>query len=117
MIPVARLGDTTFGVCLHPSHYGKRPISPPQQFGTIISGDVTVRVNNRPLARIGDYVLGDCLHLGVIGTATPSTRSGSPAGLVARIGDVVVANPAEGVFYTGDIITGSTPGEGIVVTI
>lgn len=116
MRPVARLGDTTFGTCLHPSHYGKRPISPPQQFGTIISGSLTVIVNNRPLARIGDYVLGDCLHLGIIGTASPLVTA-EPAGLVARLGDIVIANPAEGAFYTGDIITGSTFDSGIVTAI
>ena len=55
MIPVARIGDSTFGLCIHPIHK-----KGPKYFsGTIISGAPTVFVNNRPVAIVGSLVLAD----------------------------------------------------------
>jgi uncharacterized Zn-binding protein involved in type VI secretion len=111
MIPIARLGDSTFGTCLHPSHKkGPKLFS-----GTIISGAPTVLVNFKPVAILGSLVLADCGHFGRVVTGATLTRAQVLTGLVARLGDTVAANPAEGLFYTGTITTASTP-PGIVVT-
>jgi uncharacterized Zn-binding protein involved in type VI secretion len=61
MLPMARKGDRTHGVCSHPSH--KSPIT---IGGTIITSASKSICEGMPLARMGDRVITDCGHEGII---------------------------------------------------
>ena len=81
MFGVARVSDTTFGVC-----YGhKYPIT---VTGTIISGDTREITEGMPTARVGDTVMAACGHTGtIISGGYRHICSGFP---IARLGDKVV---------------------------
>lgn len=81
MFGVARVGDTTYGVC-----YGhKYPIV---VTGKIISGETSIITEGMPTARVGDTVMADCGHTGkIISGGYRHICSGFP---IARLGDKVV---------------------------
>lgn len=73
---VARLGDSTYGVC---------KIHNKQVSGIIISASSDSDCNGRGIARLGDTVLADCGHTGTIISASPDTICNNRG--VARLGD------------------------------
>ncbi len=93
MFGIARVGDTTFGIC-----YGHQyPIT---VTGTIISGDTTIITEGMPTARVGDKVMASCGHTGtIISGGYRHICSGFP---VARLGDKVAGT------YTATIISSAT---------
>lgn len=92
MIPVARLGDRTIGVCnCHDS-----PIT---VGGTIVTASIDEYTNDLGTARLTDIVLADCGHTGTIVTASELTYVNNLG--VARIGDQTTG------CYVATIITGS----------
>jgi uncharacterized Zn-binding protein involved in type VI secretion len=93
---IARLNDSTFGTCKHPSHS-----SPIQVSGKIVSGSGTINVNNRPTARLDDVVRTSCGHYDYISTAS-GTVTGDPKP-VARLNDSIGKNN----IYIAKIITAS----------
>lgn len=92
--PIARLGDTTAGKCLHPLCID-RPIT----YGRIITASPNRIVNTRGVARLGDQVLCDFGHPGVIITGDPRNKTNTRD--TARLGDQFFG------IYSGIIITGS----------
>ena len=73
---VARLGDSTHGMCkIHKKKFK----------GTIISASPDTTCNGRGVARLGDTVLSDCGHKGTIISASPDTTCNGRG--VARLGD------------------------------
>ena len=92
MPAVARIGDSTIGVCV--AH--KSPIT---VGGTIVSGSGTTYADGISCARIGDQVLAGCGHISSIVSGSGTTHAdGVP---VARIGD------ATGGPYFSNIVSGS----------
>ena len=98
MPAIARIGDSTFGVCPL-DHSGAKGVQPYVGSGVIISGSGTTYADGIPVARIGDSVLPGCGHVSTIvsGSGT-SYADGIP---IARIGDAV-AGP-----YVATITSGS----------
>lgn len=90
-LPVARLNDTTHGVC---SEHG--PIK-----GKIITSSSTTLINNRGVARIGDTVQADCGHTGIIITGSDAFIENKQLRNIAR-----VSSKFEGI-YSGIVISGS----------
>jgi uncharacterized Zn-binding protein involved in type VI secretion len=89
IMPVARKGDRTVGVC--PIHGA--------QGGRIITGKVNTKVNGSIITTIGDTVLANCGHTGRIITGNfLEIDTNMP---VARLGDRFVG------VYSGVIIQGS----------
>lgn len=65
MLPIARKGDKTHGVCSHPSHN-----SPISVGGTIITSASKTICEGMLVARVGDKVRTDCGHEGIIITGS-----------------------------------------------
>lgn len=97
MPAVARVGDSTFGVCPL-DHSGAKGIQPFVGSGVIISGSGTTFADGSPVARIGDSVLPGCGHVSTIVSGAGTTNAdGIP---VARVGDSV-AGPYVAVITSG----------------
>lgn len=92
IMPVARVGDRTQGICSVEGHGA--------QGGTIISGSENIICNNRPVARVGDMVVADCGDIASIISGSPSRIGNNKA--IAR-----VTSQVAGGTYTGIIISGS----------
>lgn len=92
--PIARLGDLTFGKCLHPLCIAK-----PFTYGQIITASTNRQVNTRGVARLGDTVLCELGHQGIIITGDPRIKTNTRD--TARLGDQFFG------IYSGFIITGS----------
>jgi len=90
MIPVARIGDRTYGVCQFHGPKG----------GTIVSGSSDHTTNSRSTARLGDRIVADCGHGCTIITGSPTHSVNTRA--VARLGDLGGAD-----VYHCNIVTGS----------
>lgn len=90
--PIARLGDSTYGVCV--CHKHPRVVS-----GTIITASPNTLANGRGVARLGDTVMASCGHTATIVTASPKNlANGMP---IARLGDSFTG------CYSGTIVTAS----------
>lgn len=92
---IARLNDSTFGICLHPSH------APREAKGKIITGSDSINVDGRPVARFDDIVLTDCGHYDYI-IGFKDSVFGDVRGF-ARLNDKVGKNG----IYLAQIITAS----------
>lgn len=90
MMPVARLGDRTYGTC---SIHGP-------QGGTICTGSTDTLTNNMPTARLGDQIIADCGDTATIITSSVVTLANNLG--VARLGDLGAGT------YECTIVTGST---------
>lgn len=87
---VARLNDSTFGVCrVHGNQSGK-----------IISCSSNVMANGIGIARDGDTVKAECGHIGIISSSATATRINGK--LIARVGDVIKG------IYAANIVSGSS---------
>lgn len=89
---IARLGDSTFGICYAHNH-------PIMVGGTIISGSMDHACNGRPVARLGDTVLANCGHTAIIISASMNTDCNNRG--VARLGDSTAGS------YVATIISAS----------
>lgn len=89
ILPVARLGDATFGVC---------KIHGPQA-GRIITGKPNTIINSPIDATIGDTVQANCGHTGTIITGNMKAFDTAPP--IARLSDKFVG------IYSGQIVQGS----------
>nr|BDD47142.1 hypothetical protein 17 [Saccharospirillaceae bacterium] len=79
-LPIARVNDTTVGICCAHSNPTCIPMT-----GMISQGATKVMAEGVPVARLNDTVIGSCGHTGMIagGSATVMAK-GLP---VARAGD------------------------------
>jgi len=92
MVPFARTGDTTFGICT--GH-----IIPISTSGTVIGASSNVIVAGCTQARLGDTVISSCGHTGTINSGSSKVFvNGIPA---ARMGDSFSGT------YSGTIISGA----------
>lgn len=89
ILPVARIGDKTIGVCL---------IHGPQS-GRILTGKAQTIVNAPPDSTIGDTVIANCGHTGKIITGNMQAFDTAPP--TARLSDIFIG------IYIGMIIQGS----------
>ena len=93
MLPMARMGDITYGICTAHSP------SPITVTGMIISSQMRVLVNGMPAATMIDMVIGTCGHTGTIISGSGTVLIGGlPA---ARLTDTFVGS------YSGTIISSS----------
>ena len=94
VLPTARVGDRTCGVCSHPSH-----LIPISIGGVIVTGSTNSFCNGLPIARIGDTVMSYCGHTGHI--VTGSMQTFFQALNVAKVGDKTAG------VYVATIVQGS----------
>ena len=79
---IARLNDSTFGTCYHPSH-----LTPLATGGKIVSASGKIIVNGRGAARIGDTVRSNCGHTGTIITGSGKDIGDNGGKPLARLND------------------------------
>lgn len=93
-VAISRITDLGVGICVC---CGSIPMT-----GALITGALTVIVENQPVSRIGDIMLGSCGHTGIVITGSPTVNvENSP---VARVGDSFSG------CFNGVIITGAPAG-------
>lgn len=90
MIPVAKMGTMTIGICL---------LDRNTVMGTIFPNPSSVFINGLPAARMGDLVITSCGHVGTIASGSSTVMAGSLP--LSRMGDAITGN------YIGTIIDGS----------
>lgn len=94
MIPVARLGDKTIGVCkCHSPNKDDMP-------GTIVSASSDTFVNMQGVARMGDLIKADCGHYARIITASSDS-------FINELGVARLNDKGEGDCYSCRIVTAS----------